>query len=538
MDTNINAGTDGTGLTVEQNLGQMLLLAFDGMELPESFRALLERRHVGGVTLFRSMNVQSPEQVRALTSQIQDAAAESGQPPLLIGADQEGGTLVALAGTTPFPGNMALGATRSPDLARRMGRAVGRELAAMGININYAPVCDVIINAKNPVVGPRSFGEDPAGVARLAAALVQGLQEEGVAATAKHFPGHGDTAVDSHHGMPVLPFDEERLRRVELRPFGEAVRAGVKLVMTAHIALPALTGGVEIPATLSPEILKGILRGEMGFDGVIVSDAMNMGGVLQGRDYVSSSIEAAAAGVDLLMLTDSGEWMENVYAALLEAVRQGRPSREEITASARRVLALKEWIREQASPGLDVVRCEEHMALAYAIGAESVTLVRDSAGLLPLFPAPDGRILAIVPQPEDLTPADTSSFETPGLADALRRHHAQVDSAIMPFKPSPGDVAALREQASGYDIVVIGTINANEHPGQAEVVRAVLETGTKVIAVAMRLPYDIEAYPEAPTYVCTYSLQQPSLDALADAMWGQISFTGRLPVTVAGIQSL
>lgn len=519
-------------LTLEQAVGQKALLAFDGHEPPSEFLSLLRRRHVGGVTLFRGPNVRDPEQVRKLTSALQFAASDAGQPPLLICADQEGGTLLALAGTTPFPGNMALGAARSPELARRTGYAIGRELAAMGINVNYAPVCDVLVSSSTALVGPRSFGEDPGDVGRLSAAMVSGLQQAGVAATAKHFPGHGDTSVDSHYGTPVLPHGEERLSKVELPPFVAAVEAGAKLVMTAHIALPALTGGLELPATMSSEVLRGLLRRELAFEGLIVTDAMNMGAIQQGHGLVIDAIASLAAGADLLLLTDNGECQEGVYAGVLQAARRGLLSQEEILASAMRVLDLKAWAGGHEQPGLEVVRCEEHLALAYEVGAKSVTLVRDRGGILPLQLPAGARVVAIVPRPADLTPADTSSFETPSLATALRRYHPAVEEVVVSLDPSAEDVAALRDRLAGCGLAVVGTINAGDHPGQAALVNALLEDGTRVLAVALRLPYDLAAYPAVPAYACTYSLQPYSLVALADALWGRIPFVGRLPVSV------
>ena len=519
--------------TLEQAVGQKTLLAFDGHVPPAEFLSLLRRRHVGGVTLFRGPNVRDPGQVRELTSALQLAAAESGQPPLLICADQEGGTLLALAGTTPFPGNMALGATRSPELARRTGYAIGLELAAMGINVNYAPVCDVIVNSSAALVGPRSFGEDVEEVGRLAGAMVAGLQQAGVAATATHFPGHGDTSVDSHYGTPVLPHSEERLRRVELPPFAAAIEAGAKLVMTAHIALPALTGGLEVPATLSAQVLRGLLRRRLAFGGVIVTDAMNMGAIQQGQGLVIDCIASVAAGADMLLLTDSGESQEGVYQGVLQAALRGLLSQDEILASARRVLDLKAWASGHEQPGLEVVRCAEHLALAYEVGAKSVTLVRDRNGILPLRLPSGARIAAVVPRPADLTPADTSSFETPSLAAALHRYHPAVEELVVPLDPTAEDVAALRRQLAGCDLAVVGTINANDHPRQAALVNALLEGGTPVLAVALRLPYDLAAYPAVPAYACTYSLQPHSLEALADALWGRIPFVGCLPVSVA-----
>ena len=519
-------------LAIEQAVGQKMLVAFAGYEVPAQFAELLARSHIGGVTLFRAMNVREPAQVRELTDALQRAARESGQPPLLIGADQEGGQLIALAGTTPFPGNMALGATRSPELARRVGHATGRELAAMGININYAPVCDVNVNPRNPVIGVRSFGEEPSEVARLAAAMVEGLQGAGVAATAKHFPGHGDTSSDSHYGAPVLPHSMDRLREVELPPFAASVEAGVKLVMTAHVAIPALTDGLEVPATLSPVIITGLLRGELGFQGVVVSDALDMGAIEQGPGFAIDAIAAAAAGVDLLMFTDSGATLETALIALLQAAKRGLLSPGDVLDSARRVLDLKAWAGEQEQPDLSIVGCEEHRALAYEVAARAVTLVRDEAGILPLRLSPNEKVLAIVPRPADLTPADTSSYESPALAEALRRYHPNVEQIEVPLDPSAREVGEIIEVAGESDLVVVGTINATQHHGQGALVNGLLDAGVSVVAVALRLPYDLAAYPRVKTYACTYSLQPSSLQALAHALWGHIPFQGKLPVTL------
>ena len=206
-------------LTLEQAVGQQCLFAFIGKRRPSAdILKTLRRQHVGGIVLFRAKNIGTPAELRRLTAELQKAAARAGQPPLLIAADQEGGQLMAIGDGTPFPGNLALGATRSEDLSYKVGQALGREVAAVGVNVNFAPVCDVNNNPDNPVVGTRSFGEDPALVAQLAAAMVRGVQDAGVAASAKHFPGHGDTASDSHHLAPVIPHGLDRLEQVELPP--------------------------------------------------------------------------------------------------------------------------------------------------------------------------------------------------------------------------------------------------------------------------------------------------------------------------------
>ena len=285
------------------------MLAFRGKdELSFEIRQAIKKFKPAGITLFRSHNIDNPQQVKRLTALLQSASHEAGLAPLLIATDQEGGQLMAIGnGTTPLPGNMALGASGSADLARRAGEVLGRELAAMGINVNYAPCCDVNSNPKNPGIGIRSFGENSSMVAEMASAMVLGIQSAGVAACAKHFPGHGDTATDSHLGLPVVPHSLDRLRKVEFPPFEFAIRSGTKMVMTAHLALPAIDGLNAPPATLSPAILKNLLRGQLGFDGVIITDAMDMHAIPQGKALGANAVRAALAGADLLLLTTDPE---------------------------------------------------------------------------------------------------------------------------------------------------------------------------------------------------------------------------------------
>jgi beta-N-acetylhexosaminidase len=520
-------------LTLEQALGQRFLLSFDGRrEPPPDVLDALRRQQVGGIVLFRFRNMGTLEELRGLTAALQRAAADTRQPPLLIAADQEGGQLMAVGDATPFPGNLALGAARSETLARRVGCALGRELAALGINVDFAPVADVNNNPGNPVVGTRSFGEDPRLVARLVAALVRGIQSAGVAATAKHFPGHGDTGTDSHHGAPVLEVPAERFRRVELPPFRAAVRSGVRLVMTAHIVVPALNGGGDTPATLSAPILRGLLRRRLGFRGVVVSDALDMGAIDQGPGLAMDCAAALSAGVDLLLLNHAPAIRDQVCAALAHAARRGLLAPTDVRTAAARVLALKRWLAGREQPPLAAVRCREHVALAREVARRSMTLVRDAAGLLPLRLPATARVAVIVPRPEDLTPADTSSTVVPALAAAVRRHHPIVEEHVVPMNPSDAEVRALREQVAGLDLAIVGTINADRHPGQAALVTSLVSAGTPTVAVALRMPYDLGAYPSAPTYACAYSILSPSMEAMADALWGLAPFPGRLPVSL------
>jgi beta-N-acetylhexosaminidase len=515
--------------------------SFVGVQAPADLLETISRQAIAGVMLYRALNVASPAQVRELNASLQRAAHAANQPPLLIAVDQETGTLFAIPGTTPFPGNLALGATREPELARRMGYAVGRELAAMGANINLAPVCDVNVNPQNAVVGARSFGEDVQVVSQMASAYVRGLQGAGIAATAKHFPGHGDTALDSHFGTPILEHDAERLRAIEFPPFRAAIEAGARLVLTAHLALPRLDGAKQnvtqgdLPATLSPFILQNILRGELGFRGVIITDAMDMQSISQERGIIVDSIAAAAAGVDVFLSGPAQAGMTVIYDSLLQAARRNLLSSAEVYASAARIIDLKEWCVQVVQPELDVVNCAEHNALADEIAARSITLVKDEGNQLPLKLAADARILVIVPTPQDLTPADTSSFETIALANAVREFHPRVDEIVLQIDPAASDIAAARERMSQYNLVIIGTINAVQYGGQAAVVNAAIEENPRTIPVALRMPYDLQCFAHASTYLCTYSIQPPSLRALARVLFGQSQAQGTLPVSIPGL---
>jgi len=526
------------GQSLEEMIGQRLMLAFRAKEeLSPEIRKAIQKFKPGGVTLFRSHNIDNPQQVKHLTALLQDAAHRAGLPPLLIAVDQEGGQLMTIGnGTTSLPGNMALGAAGSVDLSRRSGEVLGRELAAMGINVNYAPCCDVNLNPNNPVIGIRSFGEDPSMVAELASAMVSGIQSAGVAACAKHFPGHGDTASDSHVGLPVVPHSLDRLRKVEFVPFQSAIRAGAKMVMTAHLALPAIDGSNAPPATLSPAVLKNLLREQLGFQGVIITDAMDMYAISQGEALGLNAVRAAAASADLLLITTNPNDQSLVRESLLRAAKDGTLSPKDLDSSAERILSLKNWLMNQESESdLEVVGCADHRRVADEIAARSVTLVRDQTKILPLRLTSGQRVAVIVPKLIDLTPADTSSYETLALTSALRKFHYDLDEFIVSHAPTQQEIAQVVERISNYNLVVMGTINAFSETRQQELVHEILRQNIPTIVVAMRLPYDLMSFPEAPMYVCTYSILEPSMKAVASALFGQSEFEGRLPVSIPGL---
>lgn len=527
-------------MNLEHLIGQKLLFAFHGKETlsPEIIEAF-KKYHPSGISLFRSFNIGTPTQVRALTDSLQRLARDLGLPRLLIATDQEGGQLMAIGDGTPLPGNMALGATRSAKLARKAGEILGRELSALGVNVNYAPCADVNINAQNPVVGVRSFGEDPALVAELTAAMIEGIQSQGVAATVKHFPGHGDTASDSHHGLGIVPHSIGRLHAVELPPFTAALKADVKLVMTAHLGITSIDGPDAPPATLSPNIINGLLRRDLGFDGVVITDAMDMKAIRQGELLDEESLRAAKAGADLLLVTSDPLDQSRAFEGLMQGFQTGQLAMDELRTSVERISRLKKWSSEHSMPHeLAVIRSAEHMKVADEIAERSITLVRDHNNYLPLKRESDQRVAVIVPKPQDLTPADTSSYVQPKLAESIREYHARVDEFVIPYSPSEQESASVLERVREYDVIVVGTINAYAEEKQAEFVRSLLKVGKPVIVIAMRLPYDLASFPQASTFICTYSILEPSMRAVVNSLFGQGEMKGQLPVSIPGLKEV
>ena len=513
-----------------------LMLAFPGTALPPEVERRLREAPAAGITIYRYENVETPEQVLALTEAAQAAAAarDPDAAPLLVAGDQEGGQLVGLGdGTTPFPGSMALGATGDPSLAERVGRATGLELAAMGVNVTYTPVCDLATAPDNPHLGIRAFGDDPATVSSFVAATVRGLRDGGVAATAKHFPGLGEATVDSHLALPVIASDRARLEAKELAPFRAAIEAGAELVMSAHIGLPAITGDPTLPATLAREVMHDLVRGELGFRGLTITDALDMAALPQGTGQVIDVIAAVRAGVDLLLCSPDPERLARIEGAVVQAAGRRLFDVGELRASAARLETVRRRLASVARPDLSVIRSGAHLALAREAAERSMTLVRDADGLLPLVPGSAGRVLAVMPRPRALTPADTSGSVPPGLAAALRERLSGVEEIVTSQPPTDDEIAAVRARAERADVVVVGTIAASADPAQVRLVEALLATGRPVVTCALRTPWDLDAYPGARTHVVSYGILPPSLSALAAALTGAIPFAGRLPVTSA-----
>ncbi|MEV5429759.1 glycoside hydrolase family 3 protein [Streptomyces sp. NPDC052701] len=496
---------------------------------------LIAKYRVGGVIYFTwAHNTRDPHQIADLSDGIQKASLELPRGlPVLISTDQEHGAVARVGEpATLFPGAMAVGAGGSRSDARRLGRIAGRELRAMGIRQNYSPVADVNVNPANPVIGVRSFGADPRAVARLVAAEVAGYQRSGVAATAKHFPGHGDTAVDSHTGFPVITHSRAQWETLDAPPFRAAIAAGIDSIMTAHLMVPALDDSGD-PATLSRAIITGILREELGYDGVVVTDSLGMEGVRTkyGDDRVP--VLALKAGVDQLLNPPD---LDLAWNAVLEAVRGGELTEARLDASVLRVLRLKARLGLFRDPyaghgGVDrAVGVAPHRAAADRIAERTTTLLVNEGRLLPLSRRTHARVLVVGADPA--SPSGTTGPPTGVLAGALGELGFTATALPTGTAPSAATVARAVAAAREADAVVVGTYNVTAGSGQRTLVEQLVATGRPVVAVAIRNPYDVALLPSVRAFLAAYSWTDVELRAAARVIAGRVGPRGKLPVPV------
>ena len=494
---------------------------------------VVKKYHLGGVIYFAwTDSVKDPQQITGLSNGLQQAARESGAHiPLFIGTDQEQGVVTRIGPpATQFPGSMALGAGRSTDDARTAAAITGQELKAMGITTDYAPDSDVNVNPLNPVIGTRSFSSHTDLVAQMVAAQVQGYQQDGrISATAKHFPGHGDTATDSHTGLPVITHTREQWEAVDAPPFKAAIKAGVDEIMTAHLLVPALDPSGD-PATLSKPILTGILRDQLHYKGVITTDALTMQGVRDKYGDAEVAVRAILAGADQLLMTPA---MDQAYGAVVDAVKSGRISQSRLDESVARVLTLKwkrglfahSWTDPAALPG--IVGTPEHLATANAVTDRTGTLVANDDKTLP-YAAGGKKVL--------VTGYGVGTTQT--LADGLAKHGAKTQVVQTGSAPSDSAIASAVAAAADKDAVVVTTMKAwdtkvtDPKAGQQRLVQQLLATGKPVIVVAVRDPYDIAYLPGVKTYLATYSYSPVAVESAVRLITGDVAPSGKLPVDI------
>lgn len=532
-------------LTLREKAGQIVFPWTGGeyvaTDSPEMDRLLewVERDGIGGVVI----SIGLPHSYAAKLNALQRRA----KVPLLVTTDMENGPgmrisggytlphLLPLGGGTVFPPTMAMGAVGSDSLAREVGRVIGEEARAVGVHVTFAPVLDVNSNPLNPIINTRSFGEDPAQVARLATAFIGGLHDAGLMGAGKHFPGHGDTEADTHIGLAAIRADRARLDSVELVPFRAAVAAGVDGMMAAHISVQGVEGPDAPPASLSPLFVRRVLREEMGFRGIVFSDAMDMGAVVRRHGRTEPLLLALEAGVDVLLQPlDAREAVD----AVVQAVESGRIPPARLDDAVRAVLTAKARAglhrgREVALESVDEhVGTRAHQRVAQTVAERAVTLARDERGSVPL--APGARVISVTyAEASDLTAGRWFDRE-------LGRLGFTVGSFRVDPQTPPEVYARIRALTDSADVVLVSAyVQPREHAGTVGArggfpafVESVSAGGGRVVAVSFGSPYVIGFYPSAPAYLLAWGGAEITQRAAARALAGQTAITGRLPVSI------
>lgn len=492
-------------MSLEEKIGQLFIVGFPGTEMNEHLEELITRWHVGGIILFRH-NCPGPDKTARLVEEIQGRAAY----PLLICVDQEGGKVQRVEGITHFPGNMTLGATHSPELAEKMGRETGRQLRSLGINWNLAPVLDVNSNPANPVIGSRSFGSDPGLVSSLGCSYIRGMQEEGVMACAKHFPGHGDTEEDSHHTLPVIRQGLQELEKTALPPFRKAIAAGVGSIMTAHIHFPALTGSRPFPATLSSRVLTDLLRQNLGFKGLVVSDCLEMEAIAGTLGTPAGALAAITAGADMVIVSHQEQSQKAAMRGVREAILKGEISINLLEDRLERICRSKRSFQREQSAHQQLTSRGD--LLAREIAEKGVTLFRDPGGLLPL------------PEPFKVM---IRGEEGDRLIEALGANGEGVEK--IPLEQA--------DSVSASTPLIFLACGLGQDPEQQQALQGLEARGVPLIFIALTDPYDLRFSGPDTTSLTAYDASPFNLEACARVLRGEVQARGKIPIQLGQLFS-
>jgi beta-N-acetylhexosaminidase len=533
-------------MTLREEVAQLVFIEFHGGS-PNTrsrdylkFVRLIRDTNVGGLILTNTTNARGvqkaePYALATFLNRMQRLA----RVPLLVGADFERGASMRVSGTTAFPTAMAFGAAGDPELTRFEGEVTAREARALGIHWVYAPVADVNNNPDNPIINIRSFGENAQSVAVHVKAFIEGAHADKrnfILTTAKHFPGHGDTAVDSHLSLVQITADRARLDSLELVPFRAAIEAGVDSIMTGHIAVPALAPQ-ELPATLSPAILTGLLRNDLAFKGIVITDALGMGAIVNGFGAGDAAVRALEAGADTLLMPADADV---AIRAVVAAVQSGRLTRPRIQSSVAKLLAAKERLGLDRKRSVDVESIGDVIDdpavndRAQEIADRAVTLVRNGGNMLPLA-TPDGACFVTM---------NESRYSTDGTAflQEVRKRFPKASTIALDGTMGRDQVdESLQKLTSCAQYVVAAFAPVNAGAGTvgmsselSRTIESLLSTGKPLALVALGNPYLLRAYPKSTAYLATFSTVAPSEIAAVKALWGEIAIRGHLPVTIPG----
>src|SRR5579862_9877008 len=536
-------------MSLDEKIGQLFAVWAYGSFLStesQDYKDLLsdvEEKHIGSFAIQTQGSPLGVERSQVYpTAVLVNTLQRHAKVPLLVGADFERGTGMRIDEGTSFPYQMALAATGRPEDAYTMGKITALEARAVGVPWIFSPVADVNSNPQNPIINTRSFGEDPARVSEFVAAFVRGVEENGAISTAKHFPGHGDTSTDSHLDLPTVTSDRAHLDRVELAPFRAAIAAGASTIMTGHLAVPALEPDSNVPATMSPKIMTGLLRGQMGFDGVVVTDALDMGGVTVRYPPGEVAVRSILAGADVLLIPPV---LDAALEAVRDAVASGRIPMSRLDEAVTRILRAKAKIGLNKSKLVDLntlaqnVDRPEFERAALDIADRGVTLLRDDQHILPLDSTKPMRILLVaVSGDNDPYPASNIENEIRWRVDSLAsvRMDTTFVRAATTRLPSPDtyDVAI----AAVFVRVTDRKGNVGLPDDEAAVVDRLLAAGKPVIVACFGSPYLVERFPAAKTWIAAFSTVDVAQWAVGRALFGQVAIGGRLPVNVPGVAAL
>ena len=517
----------GRHLSLEEKVGQLMMFGFKEQTIPDHIKEFIVNHNLGGIIHF-SRNIVEPNQIRELNEELQELAKKSASgSELLISLDQEGGSVARLnKGVSVSPGNMALGATANPDLAEKAALIMGEELRAVGFNVNLAPCVDVNNNPQNPVIGVRSYGSEPKLVGDMGEAAIKGFQKH-LLAVAKHFPGHGDTHVDSHLSLPTIEHSWERLKQIELPPFEQAIQSGVGGILAAHVLFPALEPDPTLPATLSPNVLTKLLREELGFQGLIFTDCMEMEAITKQYTMGEAAVLAIKAGIDIVLVSHTPERQKEAYWAVVEAVKSGRISMERIDQSIERINRAKERLVSLGDQPCAIGQASNLKVMEEIVEA-SITVVQDK-GNLPLR-CQDVLVVETVAQATSI--AEERILGTSSLTEALRRAGLTVQGEQVGLTCTIEDKKRLVDLATNLPLVIVVSQDAHRYEGQSELIQEIIKVAQEVIVIGARTPYELNFFSEVSTYIAVYSNREIVWQPVVNLLTGKIKAKGKLPVSL------
>lgn len=511
-------------MDLTQKIGQLLIVGIPSHSINKDVAESLKKWQVGGIILF-SRNLQNASQAKKLISELNDLLS-TNDAPLWICVDQEGGVVVRMTqDVSVFPGNMALGATQNRDLAYNIGKQTALEWVPLGVNVNFAPVLDLNY-AQNPGIGVRSFGQDKDEVAELGAKMICGMQEHALLATAKHFPGKGLAQKDAHLDLPRIEASTNRLFETECPPFEEAFKNKVAFAMSSHCIYKELDP--DRPGTLSKAILTTLLRQKMGFQGLVVSDDLEMGAIQKFLPVEEAALQFLKVGGDQILVCHTPEAQGKVLNRILDAVKNNEITEEEIDEKVDRILkAKKNWYHKKQKINFEK---RDSSDLSLQVARQSITLLKNEANLVPIQLKKDQKIVAICADYSPLTLVEENSNESLNLEKLLH----EVDPHLAFFKISSGMSfeahKELKHSILGADLLLLFTYNAHMDPVQIKFFQDCLKSGVRSIMCALRNPFDLREFPQVSSFLASYGFRSDSLKALVEVLFGEIPPLGKCPV--------